>query len=100
MRLFSQALSRLALTTKHTYFEVVRVEYGYCDAQNPYAINELKRLGFLEVMTEAPPVAKPIVESIEQKPIEVEQKTVEPKAKPKIITKRPTKKTRVIRVKT
>ena len=100
MRLFSRALSQLASTTEHTYFEVVKVEYGYCEAQNPYAINELKRLGFEEVKVEAAPVARPIVESIEQKPVKAEPKIVEPKVKPKIITHRPLKKNKVIRVKT
>ena len=101
MRLFSPALSRLASITKHTYFEAVRVEYGYCDVYNPYAINELKRLGFVEVAVEAPPKGEPITETEPiTEPVKVEPKIVEPKVKPKIITHRPLKKNKVIRVKT
>ena len=55
MRLYCEELKAIPFRYLPTYKENVEVRNGFCEAEDPYAINALKREGFIEVDRQTEP---------------------------------------------
>ena len=69
MRLFNPRFEKISETKEITYYENVIIRNGFCEAQNSYAIAELKRRGFIEVAGSAKRILEKTIPEIAKEEI-------------------------------